>query len=153
MDRKRNRLKDFNYIGNYAYFLTLLTSGKTQYFVDKILIEKILVILRDTSSEFKFEIFAYCFMPDHLHLLVTGKCNGDLQVSNLINFIKKFKQKSGFYFKKEYNKNLWHKSYYDHVVRKEENLETVALYILNNPVRKGLVGDYRNYEFSGSVET
>ncbi|OGP72124.1 MAG: hypothetical protein A2W09_02620 [Deltaproteobacteria bacterium RBG_16_50_11] len=85
-------------------------------------------------------------MPDHLHLLVVGE---DDQ-SNLKKFTNLFKQKSGYWFKKSYNENLWHVSFYDHILRKEESMEDVALYILGNPVRKGLVSDPREYAFSWS---
>lgn len=85
-------------------------------------------------------------MPDHLHLLVIGEEDH----SNLKKFVTLFKQKSGYWFRKNYNENLWHISYYDHVLRKEENLENVGLYILYNPVRKGLVSDYREYPFGWS---
>ena len=83
-------------------------------------------------------------MPDHFHLLVIGKDDK----SNLKKFLSLFKQKSGYWFKKNYNKNLWHISYYDHILRKEESIENVASYILENPVRKGLVSDFREYPFS-----
>jgi len=42
---------------------------------------------------------------------------------------------------------------YDHVLRKEESIEGVARYILDNPVRKGLVSDYKEYPFSWSFWT
>jgi len=84
-------------------------------------------------------------MPDHLHLLLLGE-----DKSSLHTFMKTFKQETSFKFRRTCNSPLWHRSYYDHVLRKEEALEEVALYILNNPVRAGLVDDYRSYAFSGS---
>lgn len=83
-------------------------------------------------------------MPDHLHLLVVGEDDK----SDLKKFINLFKQKSGYWFKKSNNENLWHTSYYDHILRKEESIEQVADYILGNPLRKGLVSDFRDYPFS-----
>jgi hypothetical protein len=43
-------------------------------------------------------------------------------------------------------------NFYEHVLRKEEDTLSVAYYILNNPVRKGLAYDYRRYKFLGSFE-
>jgi len=37
-------------------------------------------------------------------------------------------------------------------LRKEENITQVIKYILENPVRKGLVNDFAEYPFSGSLE-
>jgi len=146
---KRPRLKDFNYIGTYAYFVTILTKDRGNYFREVEVVDSLIGDLVKTAESEGFNVSAYCFMPDHLHLLVMGK---DDQ-SNLKKFVSLFKQKSGFWFKKNYNENLWHISYYDHVLRKEENMENVALYILYNPVRKGFVSDYKEYPFSWSFGT
>lgn len=143
---KRPRLKDFNYSGTYAYFLTILTKDHTAYFKEAEVIDNLIDILIETARSERFDVLAYCFMPDHLHLLVIGKDDK----SNLKKFLSLFKQKSGYWFKKNYNKNLWHISYYDHILRKEESIENVASYILENPVRKGLVSDFREYPFSRS---
>ena len=85
-------------------------------------------------------------MPDHLHLLTSGD-----EKTNLIKFIKTFKQITGYNFKKTTGRKLWQKSFHDHVVRKEENLNSIAEYIFNNPVRNGLVADYEDYPFLGQI--
>ena len=86
-------------------------------------------------------------MPDHLHILVMGR-DGK---SDLKRFMGLFRQKAGYWFKKINNRSLWHISYYDHVLRKEESIENVITYMLENPVRKGLVQDFREYPFSWSI--
>ena len=45
---------------------------------------------------------------------------------------------------------LWQDSYYDHVVRPEENLSAIARYIIENPVRAGLARSPFDYPFVGS---
>jgi putative transposase len=139
-------LKDFDYRGTHAYFLTLLTHHRGPYFKEAKVVDHLVSDLLQIARFEKFGVFAYCFMPDHLHLLI----NGEDSRSDLQRFISLFKQKSGYWYKQKYKSNLWQTSYYDHVVRKEESLEQVALYILENPVRKGLVTDYRDYLFSFS---
>jgi hypothetical protein len=42
-------------------------------------------------------------------------------------------------------------SYYDHILRKNNDLEGVACYIWANPVRAGLCASPREYPFSGSI--
>ena len=143
---KRPRLKDFDYRGTYAYFITILTNDRAIYFREPTVVKGIINILNETAILEKFKVLAYCFMPDHLHLLVIGQDDR----SNAKKFVSLFKQKSGYWFKKDYNENLWHISYYDHILRKEESIEGVASYILENPVRKGFVSDYRGYPFSRS---
>jgi putative transposase len=143
---KRPRLKDFDYIGTYAYFITIRTKDCRPYFKKSEVVNGLINLLLEAAKAERFDLLAYCFMPDHLHLLVSGADDN----SNLKKFISLFKQKSGYWFKKNYNKNLWHISYYDHILRKEESIQGVALYILENPVRKGLASDFGEYPFSGS---
>ena len=70
---------------------------------------------------------------------------------DLEKFVKRFKQLSGFYFKKNLGQKLWAKSYYDHILRSEEYLAKIIWYILNNPVRKGLVKYWYDYKYWGST--
>ncbi|HBR16571.1 MAG: hypothetical protein A3G39_09985 [Deltaproteobacteria bacterium RIFCSPLOWO2_12_FULL_43_16] len=105
-------------------------------------------ILKEKSKSFGFKIWAYCFMPDHLHLLIEGNSSD----SDMKRFISFYKQYTGFYYKTETGLPLWQINFYEHVLRKEEDTMGVALYIFGNPVRKGLVGDYRQYDILGSFE-
>jgi len=141
---KRPRLKDFDYRGTYAYFITILTNDRAIYFREPTVVKGIINILNETALSERFKVLTYCFMPDHLHLLVIGEDDE----SDLKKFVSFFKQKSGYWFKKNYKENLWHVSYYDHILRKEESIGSVIMYILGNPVRKGLVSGYREYPFS-----
>jgi len=93
------------------------------------------------------KVLAYTFMPDHCHLLVYTEGN-----ITIIDFIKKYKQITGYYFKQKYSKKLWQKSYYDHIVRDSEDIDEFIAYIFKNPVRSGLVDDWYEYPYSGSFE-
>jgi putative transposase len=146
---QRPRLKSFDYIGTYSYFITILTKDHDAHFKEAEVVSCLINLLLETVKSERFDVLGYCFMPDHLHLLIMGMDDK----SNLKRFISLFKQKSGYWFKKNYSENLWHISYYDHVLRKEESIEGVARYILDNPVRKGLVSDYKEYPFSWSFWT
>jgi len=143
---KRPRLKGFDYKGTHAYFITILTCKRQEVFTSFEAVNKVLSILGETILP-DFNIAAYCFMPDHLHLLLLSKS----PKSDLKRVIKDFKQKSGFMFIRQFKKKLWHLSYYDHILRKEEELLETAKYIFNNPVRKRLVNTFKEYSFSGSM--
>jgi len=45
----------------------------------------------------------------------------------------------------------WQKDFYDHVIRRHEDLSTQARYILDNPVRKGFISSWQEYPFIGSI--
>ena len=105
-----------------------------------------IVNLKKISVSYHFSILAYCFMPDHLHLLVEGtEENSDFR-----RFISMFKQKPNFGFKKIKGNFLWQENYYEHVLRREEDTIQIPKYILHNPARKGMVVDWRDYPFLGS---
>jgi putative transposase len=146
--KKRIRLKQFNYMGTYRYFVTLCAYNKESVFNDDSLVLVLLSLLREKAGIFRFGVWAYCFMPDHLHLLVEGFDDD----SDFRKFISSFKQYSGFIYKKRCGLRLWQTNYYEHVLRREENTNTVAKYIFNNPVRKGMVEDYKKYALLGSFE-
>ena len=83
-------------------------------------------------------------MPDHIHLLLSGKM--------IIEFIRRFKGKMTPDFRKiGPEQKLWQRSFYDHALRKEESLSDVAYYIWENPVRAKIVKKPPDYEYSGSV--
>jgi len=64
--------------------------------------------------------------------------------------MRDFKQKSAYAFRKKSGDILWQRSYYEHVLRRDEDAKEVARYILNNPVRAGFVQDFQNYPYAGS---
>ena len=149
-DRKSSpRIKGFDYKGMLAYHITLCTLDKQCIFSTEESVRLTLDILLEDAEKEKFVVHTYCFMPDHLHALILGN---DVE-SSLNNMMKRFKQRSNFHFRKRFGRQLWQRSYYDHVVRKDEDIEVIARYILGNPVRKGLVEDFTKYPYSGSVVT
>ena len=89
--------------------------------------------LRVADKE-QFSILAYCFMPDHVHLLIEGLRDD----SDARKFIVKSKQCSAHAHAKEFGTRLWQPWGYEHVLRDDESAVTTARYILENPVRAGL---------------
>jgi len=145
--RKINRLERELYCQKRMYFLTLCCLDGQEIFKEPQIVNSVLEKLKLCCETHCFKNYAYCFMPDHLHLLLTGEENSDL-----IKMVKQFKQLTGYYFKKDTGRSLWQKSYYDHILRKEEDVASVVRYILENPVRKTLVKHPDEYSFSGSLE-
>ena len=153
--RKRNRLPLEVYTGRGAYSLTLATAARSRWFEDPFLVDQCLQTLKETAAACRFSVYAYCFMPDHLHLLVAGESDS----ADLVDFVKRFKQSTGWWFRQRYQAGglkasptgLWQKSYYDHALRAEESIASVAAYILGNPVRAALAVEVGQYPFAGSL--
>jgi len=141
------RLKCFKYRGQYAYSITICAHNDTPIFDDEQVVKLVLESLYSVCSKEQFRVLAYCFMPNHLHLLLAGEGKNDL-VKNM----KAFKQISSYRFRKSHGTPLWQRGYYEHILRKEEDLKIVADYIWGNPVRGGLVESIDDYPFSGPRE-
>lgn len=89
------------------------------------------------------ERFAYCLMPDHLHLLLAPK------ESNLVDLINQWKSFSANLLRRNGLKGpCWQRGFYDHALRKEEDIRNTAEYIVNNPVRSALVKSWGEFPFS-----
>jgi len=143
--RKPNRLPLAVYRDAGAYSLTLTCAHRRADFADKGLVESCIETLCSCAEKHGFAVLAYCFMPDHVHLLVEGDAGSDVP-----QFVKDFKQRTGYAYRRVRGEALWQKSYYDHVLRREEDVREAARYVVGNPVRAGLVTAARDHPYSGS---
>ncbi len=115
-------------------------------FVESAIVTSVLTTIRQCAETCGFAVFAYCFMPDHLHLIASSTTEG----SDLRIFMTRWKQRAGYQHRQRTGEFLWQPSYFDHVLRDEEDTARAVRYVLDNPVRKGLVAEFQDYPFSGS---
>ena len=86
-------------------------------------------------------------MPDHVHLIVEAK----EETSDLKRFVARAKQLSGYVYSQTHQRRrLWQRYGFEHVLRDDESTQRSVRYVLENPVRAGLVRDPREYPFIGS---
>ena len=146
--RKQIHLVNFDYTNtNAVYFLTICTHNKKAYFKNPELAQYIAKDIDYRSRVVdEITIFAYCIMPDHVHLLL--KLN-DGYGKSLPNWVAAFKRYNARILSMMCDiKPLWQANYYEHVVSKEESLKRIAEYIAHNPVRKNFVTQWQEYLFS-----
>ncbi|MFO0968806.1 MAG: transposase [Gemmataceae bacterium] len=89
----------------------------------------------------------YCFMPDHLHILVSGLSEN----ADTWRAMVAFKQKTGFWFSRHRPSFAWQKDFHDHILRKDDDLAAHVRYIADNPVRKRLVARWNDYPHTGAL--
>ena len=135
MSRPR-RLHGFDYRGRHSCFLTFCTYKRRELFVDVSIAGMVLRQILRTAGRLDFAVFAYCVMPDHVHLLLRGRS----ERADLRHFAKTAKQSTGQLFRGRLNEPLWQEGYYDRVVRPEDDPSGIARYIIENPVRAGARG-------------
>jgi putative transposase len=141
--KKRPRLREFDYRGRYAYHVIIVTQNRLAIFTAPS--DTLVTSLQDTAALYGFRLLAYCFMPDHLHMLVQGQEDS----SNLVRFVQRYKQLTAHEYKQRSASKLWQDSYFDRILRSNESLVTVAEYIFYNPVSAGLVEGADLYALSG----
>jgi len=149
--RKPNRLKNFDYSQNAAYFITVCTKNRCE----------LLATIEDTTSGIPHvklsaygeitkqyienistatpDVFVsnFVIMPNHIHLiLVVGNIADSgtpravsptkAVIPKVINSLKGLSsKKAGF--------SLWQRSFHDHIIRNETEYIGIADYIENNP--------------------
>lgn len=146
MRDRRPRLDPSLYIGLRRYYLTFCTADRRPRFSDADVVDLALQQFRQCATLCCMAIVAYCFMPDHVHLLVEGCTDG----ADALAFVHQAKQRSGFAFARRQSGRMWQPSFYDCVLRDGVATVSVARYIFENPVRGGMVTEPADYHFSGS---
>ena len=144
--RHPERLKTFNYHGLHRYHLRFCTHQRRRIFVVPAAVELVLCEIRRAARAEQFAILAYCFMPDHVHLIVQAIG----EAADLKRFTTRAKQFSGYAHAKPGGNRLWQRYLYEHVLRDDETTTPAVRYVLTNPVRAGLVRRPQDYPFLGS---
>jgi putative transposase len=124
--RKPFRLSAEVYRSGHCFSVTIVTSDRRPIFRDQSRAARAIDCLRESSERFSAEIYAFCFMPDHVHVL--GKTPEGVRFDE---FVRHFKQLTGFRLSRDPGTvRVWQPSYFDHALRREEELEATARYIL-----------------------
>ncbi len=109
-----------------------------------------------------FDLQAYCIMPNHIHFLadtsiqlhrtdiIIDELNLDEHYTQLDEILRLFKGNTSFYANRAIGRSgsFWQKDSYDHFVRDEREWDNIAHYILQNPVKAGLVTHSEDWEYS-----
>ena len=142
--RRNNRLPGDCYRNPGHVHFTLCTYERRSVFRDNQTTNRVSHILREAFA-LPLRLDAYCFMPDHLHLLVTSLANADPRSA-----LARFKQGSAHAHRLSGGGRLWQRGFHDHVLRPDEELDPTIEYILGHPVRHGLCEDWLEWPYSWS---
>ena len=131
-----------------VFSVTVGTAPKVPIFADLAFGLECVRLLRKLRDSLGNPVYAYCFMPDHVHLLL-GVSSG----ASLGKIVGAWKSRCYQLRRfRGHEARFWQRSFYDHGLRTDEDLNAAALYILHNPVRAGLVQDFHDYPLCGSFE-
>ncbi|MBE5813260.1 MAG: transposase [Clostridiales bacterium] len=144
MERKQLRLKGWDYSNNGAYFITICTKDRKKI-LSKITVGeglRALPILTATGKEIEKSICylnkkynniieKYVIMPNHIHMIIYFKelgGHGNPPLQDIIRDLKSFTTH-------KFGDVLWQRSYYDHILRNQQDYEDAWNYIDGNPAK------------------
>jgi putative transposase len=145
----RRRHNQIGYAG-VLHFVTTVTKVRGDWFVDEGICRSILKLFDSHLSRFKLDCFGYVLMPDHLHCLLLQVDEGQI----VSNFMRMFKTESSKRVTvPDYSgETLWCECYDDVPVPGKDAAITKLNYMLNNPVRRGIVNYSLDYPWSSAKE-
>lgn len=153
--RKTIRLKGYSYSDDGAYFVTICVKNKAQLLGEVVgdgacdvphiilteygkVAEKYINLMNQKYDNFYID--KYIIMPNHIHLIIViQNCNaecGSSQAPNPTNatiprFVSLYKR----YCNREYGKNIWQRSYNDHIIRGKKDYFEIWNYIEYNHLK------------------
>lgn len=157
------RLQGYDYTKPNYYFVTIGTYQQQELF-GQIIDDEMLVndagsmvqsILSGLSQFYPYVLIdKHVIMPNHIHAIIIIDCNQiglgngpaqrpaptDLSLSDIIYGFKSITTKryiDGVNNKgwQLFNKKIWQRSFYDHIIRNDRSLKKIRQYIVNNPVK------------------
>ena len=153
--RKILRLKNYDYSQSGMYYVTISTNHKqklfghvkNEQFIPNEAGKMIACHLKRVENRFKnVDIDYYVIMPDHIHAIIDktkAVGHGDPTLQQILQWYKSITTHE--YSKgvktcifKAYNKYLWQRSYYEHIIRNEKDLNEIRKYIQDNPLKQCL---------------
>jgi putative transposase len=155
-DRKSIRLKEYNYSFPGEYFVTICTYNRECIFGD-VIDEEILLsqsgeIVRNTWNDLPnhnhaIELDTFIVMPNHIHGIIiihdievgagsepapTEKRHG---LPEIIRQLKTFSSLRINRIRNTVGNPVWQRSYYEHIIRDDKDLNNIRDYIVNNPIQ------------------
>jgi putative transposase len=117
-------------------------------------------------EEFKFDLWAYVFMPEHVHLLIRPR-EPDYRISDMLTAIKHPVSKTALAYVRKHSpewlprltrqrgkrsqRHFWQSGGgYDRNVRTGKTLLSMIDYVHMNPVRRGLVEKPEDWQWSSA---
>ncbi len=163
---KPHRLPVATYaLGNCEYFFTINAHDRRKKpFTDPALAHGVVAALLATADRHSWKLYCFCLMPDHLHFVASLTESNSHEINagfrgivpvTIIDHIASFKRytTTQLWWKLGGHGRLWQRSSYDRVIWHDDSPLAAIRYVLNNPVRAGLVKDWREYPYAGTVDT
>jgi len=130
----------------YVYHILTRGNDRQNVFKDKKDYKKYLEILQRYKEKYKFKLYHYVLMTNHVHLVLETAQKG----GNLSEIMKGINLSYAQYYKKRYRHigHFWQDRYKSIMISKDNYLLACGSYVDLNPVRAKIVGDPKEYQWS-----
>jgi len=146
-ERRRIRLARSVYeVAGQPVLITVCTRKRQRLLTDEPLSGILEEALKSTSADSPMSVFVWCVMPDHLHAVVAPMDGG-----SIIDWVRRLKGRVATTARQHGVRQLWQRSFHDHVLRADEAMSEAVKYVLANPVRANLVEGWRDWPHRGSL--
>lgn len=138
------RLPDCDYAGEETVHLTICAAGGRAFGLPRVA-AAVADSVEYYARRFGYRLYGYTLMPDHVHVLLSPDASG----VPIPKWLQAFKSYGGHqYVRLGYPAPLWQRSARDRVCRRNETAQHVLVYIVNNPVRAGLVERWQDWPWT-----
>jgi REP element-mobilizing transposase RayT len=98
----------------------------------------------------RYDLVAYCIMPDHVHLVFSLEGRPESSTYGVARILENLKWYTALKCNQVLGRRgaFWQDESYDRVIRDGKALEYVLRYVLNNPVKAGLVQSWTDWHWS-----
>jgi putative transposase len=104
-----------------------------------------------------YDLVAYTVMPNHVHLIINtedlGRGSSRQRIvaeTSVERVCRLLKGATAYACNRALNRSgqFWQHESYDHLIRSDEELERTIWYVLNNPVKAGLVATWQQWRWN-----
>jgi len=122
--------------------------NRQQIFEEEADYQKFLYVLQDQRNKGRYEVYAYCLMGNHIHLLIK-EGDEDLGVS-----FRRIASNYVLWYNRKYERvgHLFQDRYKSEVVEDQRYFLQLIRYIHQNPVKAGMVQEISKYPWSSYQE-
>ena len=131
------RLKDYDYSLSGPYFFTVCVFNRKEIFKEQDIRGKAIEVFKNLAGELGIDIHAIVIASNHLHGVVTLPDDRRITLWQYIGTAKvRITQMIIGQASLPLRDRIWQRSFYDHIIRDENDFSQKAQYIENHPIKE-----------------
>ncbi|RKY85044.1 hypothetical protein DRQ11_10550 [candidate division KSB1 bacterium] len=151
---------DKKYFGHFDVWLDRCLAESPRWLANERIANIVKEHIHGLDGE-RYDLIAYCIMPNHVHLLIDIQGyavepihKGRTAVYPLTDTLKLLKGRTARFCNQALGRSgkFWQHESYDHVVRNPQEYQKIVAYILNNPVNARLVDHWKDWPYTYIVD-